>query len=297
MSDGRHARFRMHPNRVIGHTENSLIHRRHMAADALIAGVNWADGGSPLGSTGMATQADLDRNTLGVRARRIAGAVVAADACDSLSTLDEALRIAQRGHLIGDQQLFRKRIGLIGKSRVTLGAYLDALLARQHFRIDHAGARLALAAGLDMLETGAVTALASHPALFARSKGTRLAMTGETLHFKGRADHPAKCDFVRPWRFRRKTRRERQRVMRRVVYISRFNERRALERNAIQLVNGDQEAETMPLTTYNGLNRQDGFGSIGHGCGVFEVIALTPDFVRQRLTRAFFCDGMVTHWQ
>ena len=232
----------MNPNPVIRHMKRSLIHQWHVTGNAVVTGVNRADGGSVLRLIGMATQADLDRSLLRLRARRIAMSIVATDACDSLATLDEAFSIAQRGGLTGDQQLGWKRISLMGKSRVTLGAYLEALLARQHFRISHGRARFALAEGLYMLETGAVAALASHAALFACAECTWLAVTGETLHFKGGADHPAKCGFVRPGRFRRKTRRDRQSVMRRVVYISRFNERRALQRNAIQILDRDKES-------------------------------------------------------
>src|ERR1700733_654645 len=122
--------------------------------------------------------------------------VVATGAGDSFSTLDETLGLTQRGDLARNQKLVRKGIRLIGKSRVTLGAYLKALLACQHFRIEHARARSALTDRLDMLQTGAMTALASHAALLARSESAGLAVTGETLHFKGRADYPAKCGFV-----------------------------------------------------------------------------------------------------
>src|ERR1017187_384734 len=210
----------MHPNPVIRHMEDSLIHRRHVAANTLVSGVNCADGGPLLRCTGMATQADLYGCPFHVRARRIAMCVVATGACDGLSALDEALRMAQRVNLIGDQKFVRKGISLIGESRVTWGACLKALLACQHFRIDDARARFALADRLDMLQAGAVAALASHAALFARSQSTGLAMTRETLHRKAGTDHPAKCGFVRPGCFKRKTRRERQSAVRRVIHIS-----------------------------------------------------------------------------
>src|ERR1700722_3915497 len=182
----------MHPNPVVRHMEDSLIDQRHVAAYTFVPGVNRADGGPLLRRTGMAAQADLDRHTLRVRMRRIAMCVVAACASDRLAALDVTFRLAQRGDLTRDQQLVRKGIGPIGESRVTLSAYFETLLARQllwiEHGIEHARMRFALADRLNMLDTRAMAALASHAALLARSESTGLTVTRKTLHFKTGAD-------------------------------------------------------------------------------------------------------------